>query len=124
VVLFIPSIGGPIPRLGTPQELLAPLLDTGFAIDPLYAVSVLGGGFAIGAILSFRGIPASHSIVAGTVAAVAVLPIVAATSGEPNIVRTSSIYLPIVLGSVGVLGVGVVRAGRVLTPGPIDERDR
>lgn len=123
-VLFIPSIGGPIPRLGTPHELLAPLLGAGIAIDPLYAVSVLGGGFAIGAILSFRGIPASHSVVAGTVAAVAVLPIVAATSGESNIVRMSSIYLPIVLGSVGVFGAGVVRMGRFFTPGPSDERDR
>lgn len=123
-VVFTPSVGGPIPRLGTPHELLAPLLGTGIAIDPLYAVSVLGGGFAIGAILSFRGIPASHSIVAGTVAAVAVLPIVAATAADPNVVRTSSIYLPIVLGSVGILGAGGLRMGRAFTPGLRDERDR
>ena len=112
VLVAIPSIGGPVPRLGTPDGLVATIAGGTAAADPVYLATVGGGGLLVGAWLSLQDAPPSHGFVAGTVAAISVLPIVAAATGDPTAVRTSGFYLPVILGTVGAVGGAIVAVGR------------
>lgn len=110
-----PAVGCPSggPCLGTPEQLVAATLgvDPG-AVAPAYAAVALGGGLLLGGVLGARGAAPPHAFFAGCVASVAGLPVVAAASGEPAVVRTTALYLPVVLGSVAAVGGGVVYALR------------
>lgn len=120
-VVFVPSVGDPLPRLGTPDSLVASPFHVAVGVDPLYAITVLGGGVVIGAILALGGVPASHAVVAGTVATVSTLPIVAATTTDSSTVRTTSLFLPVVLGSAGLLGAIVSNVIPTFQPESTDE---
>lgn len=102
-----PALGCPSGRfcLGTPDTLVAATvgLQAG-AVTPAYAAVALGSGFVIGIALGFRRATPPHGFFAGAVAALSVLPIVAAASGDPSVVRTTALYLPFILGTVAAFG--------------------
>ena len=106
VLLAAPAVGCASggPCLGRPDALVAAVvgLDAG-AVGPAYAAAVLGGGALVGAALGARGAP-PHGFAAGVVAAVGVLPVVASASADPAVVRSTALYLPVLLGVVGAAG--------------------
>lgn len=103
----------PTARLGTPNELVTAVVGLDpTAVAPTYAAVTLGGGFLLGAALALRSAAPPHGFFAGVVAAVSVLPIVAATTATPEVVRTTGLYLPVLLGTVSAAGGGVVIAAR------------
>ncbi|WP_254839830.1 DUF7536 family protein [Natronomonas marina] len=106
-----PAVGCPSGGacLGTPDGLVAAVvgLDPA-AVSTVYAAVVLAGGFLVGAALGVRGAAPPHGVVAGVVAAIATLPLVAAASGDPAVVRSTALYLPVLLGTVGGVGGAVV----------------
>lgn len=110
-----PAVGCPSggPCLGTPERLVAATVgvDPG-AVTPAYAAVTLGGGLLLGVGLGLRDAAPPHGFFAGVVAAVAGLPVVAAATDDPAVVRTTALYLPVVLGTVAALGGGVVYAAR------------
>ena len=114
-LVVAPAVGCPSggPCLGTPERLVAATvgLDLG-AVAPAYAALALGGGLLLGVGLGIRGAAPPHGFFAGVVAAVAALPVVAAATDDPAVVRTTALYLPVVLGAVPALGGGVVYAAR------------
>lgn len=100
--------------LGTPDLLVAATVGLqASAVTPAYAAVALGGGAIVGLALGFRHASPPHGFFAGTVAALSVLPIVAAASGDPSVVRTTALYLPLVLGTVAALGnaAGIAASG-------------
>lgn len=101
------------PCLGTPDQLVAATvgLDPG-AVGVAYALVVLGGGVVVGAAQGLRGAAPPHGFLAGVVACLSTLPIVAAATGDPATVRTTALYLPLVLGTAGAVGGAVVVAVR------------
>lgn len=103
----------PATRLGTPDQLVTAVvgLDAG-AVAPTYAAVTLGGGVLVGVLFALRGATPPHGFFAGVVAAISVLPLVAATTASPELVRTTGLYLPILLGTAGAVGGGVVMAVR------------
>lgn len=108
-----PAVGCPSggPCLDTPEGLVAAVVgaDPG-VVAPSYAAVVVAGGLLVGAVLGRRGASPPHAVAAGVVATVAVLPLVAAASGDPVVVRMTSLYLPALLG-------GVAAAGAAAAPG-------
>lgn len=110
-----PAVGCPAggPCLGTPDELVATAvgLDPG-ATAPAYALVALGGGLLVGVALALRDAAPPHGFFAGAVAAIATLPVVAAATGDPAAVRTTALYLPLVLGAAGACGSALVLAAR------------
>ena len=108
-----PAIGCPSggPCLGTPDRLVAATVGLEFgAVGPAYAAVVLGGGSLLGVVLGLRDAAPPHGFFAGIVAAVAALPVVAAATRDPSVVRVTALYLPVVLGTVAAVGGGVVYA--------------
>ncbi|MEF8914269.1 DUF7536 family protein [Natronomonas sp.] len=106
-VVAAPAVGCPSGGicLGTPDSLVAATVGLqASAAPPAYAVVALGGGAVIGLGLGLRGASPPHGFFAGAVAALSVLPIVAAASGEPDVVRSTALYLPVVLGGVAAVG--------------------
>jgi hypothetical protein len=114
-LVALPAVGCPSggPCLGTPDRLVAATvgLEPG-VVGPAYAAVALGGGLLLGVLLGVRGAAPPHGFFAGCVASVAGLPVVAAASGEPAVVRTTALYLPVVLGTVAAVGGAVVYALR------------
>lgn len=108
-----PAVGCPGGRtcLGTPDELVSAAVAADFGVvAPSYAAVAVGGGLLVGIGLGRRSASPPHGFFAGGVAAMSVLPVVAATSADPEVVRTTALYLPVVLGSVGAVGTAVVFA--------------
>jgi hypothetical protein len=106
-VVAAPAVGCPSGGtcLGTPDSLVAATVGLqASAAPPAYAVVALGGGAVIGVGLGLREASPPHGFFAGTVAALSVLPIVAAASGESEVVRSTALYLPVVLGVVATVG--------------------
>jgi hypothetical protein len=116
LVVAAPAVGCPSGGtcLGTPDSLVAATvgLQVG-AVTPAYAAVALGGGALVGLALGIRGVSPPHGFFAGAVAALSVLPIVAAASGVPDVVRTTALYLPFVLGTVAAVGnaAGIAASG-------------
>jgi len=112
-VVAAPAVGCPAGRacLDTPDHLVAAAvgLDAG-AVVPMYAALVVGSGLVLGAALGRHGAAPPHAFFAGCVAAVGALPVVAAAAGDPVVVRTTALYLPVFLGGTGALGGGVAVA--------------
>ena len=109
-----PAVGCPSGRfcLGTPGGLAGAVVGLDPAAVPAaYAVVALGGGVLVGALLARRGAAPPHGFLAGIVATVSSLPVVAAASGDPAAVRTAALYLPILLGGTCAAGGAVVVAG-------------
>jgi hypothetical protein len=115
-LVALPAVGCPSggPCLGTPNRLVAAVL----ALDPtlvssVYAGGVLVGGLLIGFVLGLRGAAPPHGFFAGVVASMSTLIIVAATTADPTALRSTALYLPILLGTTGALGgaVAVVTGG-------------
>lgn len=110
-----PAIGCPSGGfcLGTPERLVAATvgLDPG-AVSAAYATVALGGGFLVGVALGLRAAAPPHGFFAGCVASVSVLPIVAAATTDPEALRATALYLPVVLGGLAALGGGIVYAFR------------
>jgi hypothetical protein len=101
--------GGPC--LGTPDRLVVATVGLAFgAVSLAYAAVTLGGGLALGLVLGSRGAAPPHGFFAGCVAAASALPVVAAAAGDPVVVRTTALYLPVVLGTTAAAGSGVVLA--------------
>lgn len=107
VLVAAPAAGCPsgAPCLDTPDHLVAALvgLDPG-AVAAAYVVAIAVGGLSIGGALGLRGAGAPHGFGAGVVAAIAVLPVVAAAAGDPSVVRTTALALPVLLGAIGAIG--------------------
>lgn len=113
VLVAAPAVACPSggPCLGTPDELVeaAVSLDPG-STGAAYAIATLGGGLLVGVALALRDAAPPHGFFAGTVAAVGALPVVAAATGDPVVVRTTALYLPVILGTVGACGGALVLA--------------
>jgi hypothetical protein len=112
-VVAAPAVGCPSGGacLGTPDRLVAATvgLDPA-AVGPAYAAVALGGGLAVGIALGVRGAAPPHAFFAGCVATASALPVVAAAAGDPVVVRSTALYLPMLLGSVAALGNGIALA--------------
>ncbi len=94
---------------GTPDGLTAAIVGLDPAAVPTaYAVVVLGGGAAVGGALVAAGGAPPHGFLGGIVAAIVSLPIVAAITATPELVRAAGVYLPAVLGTAGAAGGAVV----------------
>ncbi|WP_197425144.1 hypothetical protein, partial [Natronomonas sp. CBA1123] len=94
--------GGPC--LGTPDQLVAATLALDSSlVAPAYAGVVVVGGLLVGVALGLRGAAPSHGFFAGVAAAMSTLVVVAAT-GDPSAVRSTALYLPVLLGTVGAVG--------------------
>ena len=114
-LVAIPAVGCPSggPCLGTPDRLVAATVGLeAAAVASAYAAVALGGGLLLGVALAVRGAAPPHGFFAGCVASVSALPVVAAAAGEPGVVRTTALFLPVVLGTVAAAGGGVVYALR------------
>jgi hypothetical protein len=115
VLVAAPAVGCPSGGfcLGEPHRLVAAVVgfDPG-AIGGAYAAVVLGGGVLVGAALGVRGAAPPHGFFAGIVATVGALPLVAAAAGDPAVVRSTALYLPVLLGGAGALGGAAVLAVR------------
>lgn len=115
VLVAAPAVACPSggPCLGTPNELVASgaALDPG-AVAPAYVIVTLGGGLLVGVGLALRDAAPPHGFFAGAVAAISALPVVAAATGDPAVVRTTALYLPVLLGTVGACGGALVIAAR------------
>jgi hypothetical protein len=99
--------------LGTPNTLVAATVGVDpAAVAPAYALVALGGGLLVGIALGFRSVTPPNAFFAGIVATVATLPVVAAATGSPETVRSTALYLPILLGGVAALGSAIVVAVR------------
>lgn len=106
-VVAVPAVGCPSAMgcLGTPDSLVVAVL--GFApgaVATAYLAVVVVGGLLVGGGLGLYGAAPSHGFAAGVVAAIAALPVVAAASGDPGVVGTTALYLPVLLGAVGAVG--------------------
>lgn len=107
IAVAAPAIGCPSGGfcLGTPDSLVAATVGLqASAAAPTYAVVALGGGAVVGVGLGLRGASPPHGFFAGAVAALSVLPTVAAASASPDIVRMTALYLPVILGTVAAVG--------------------
>lgn len=113
LLIAAPAVACPSggPCLDTPDRLVAATvgLDPG-AVAPAYAAVAVGGGLLVGVGLALRDAAPPHGFFAGVVAAGSSLPIVAAATGDPAVVRTTALYLPIVLGTAGACGGALVIA--------------
>lgn len=114
-VLAAPAAGCPAGGscLDTPDRLVAAVvgLDPG-AVAPSYVAVVATGGLAVGAAIGLRGATPANAVASGGVAAVATLPIAAATAGDPDTVRTTALYLPVLAGGLAGIGAAAVLAAR------------
>jgi len=112
-VLAAPAVGCPSggPCLDTPNRLVAAV--TG--LDPSglaagYLAVVVVGGLAVGAALGWRGLSPPNAVAAGGIAAVAMLPLAAAAAGDPGVIRTTAVYLPVLAGTVSGIGAAAALA--------------
>lgn len=106
-LVAVPAVGCPADGfcLGTPDELAVAILsfDTTL-VAPAYAVTALLGGAIVGFGVGLRGAGPAHGFFGGVVATASTLPVVAAATGDPEIVRTTALYLPVILGAAGTFG--------------------
>ena len=117
VVVAAPAVGCPSGGacLGTPDQLVAATLALDSSlVAPAYATVVVVGGLLVGFGLGVRGTAPPHGFFAGVVAAMSTLVVVAAATGEPSAVRSTALYLPVLLGTVGAVGgaISVTLRGR------------
>jgi len=114
-VVALPAVGCPAGGacLGTPDRLVAATvaLDSSL-VAPAYAGVVVVGGLLVGVALGLRGAAPSHGFFAGVAAAMSTLVVVAAATGQPSAVRSTALYLPVILGAVGAVGGAVATVGR------------
>lgn len=114
-LLAAPAVGCPSggPCLDTPDRLVAAVvgLDPG-AVAVTYAAVVGIGCLLVGSVLGVREASPPHGIAAGVMAAIAVLPLAAAASGDPVAVRSTAVWLPVLLGALGAIGGAAGRAAR------------
>ncbi len=111
VILAAPAVGCGSNGLclGTPDRLVAAVLGVNSGLAPLaYLVISLGVGIGIGSGLAVRDVSPSHGFFAGSIAAASTLPLVAATSTDPGVVRTTALYLPLLLGTISAVAGAVV----------------
>lgn len=119
-VVALPAVGCPTGGLclGTPDQLVAATF--GFdasAVSPAYGLLTLGGALVLGAALGGRGATPPNGFLPGVVAVLSTLPIVAAASGDPSVVRSTAFSLPMVLGGVGAVGCALALVVRRRAPG-------
>jgi hypothetical protein len=119
VAVAAPAVGCPSGGvcLGTPDALVTAVLGPQVGVvSPAYAAVALGGGVVVGLALGLRAASPPHGFFAGAVAALSVLPVVAAASGDPAVVRRTALYLPLVLGGTGAVANAVgIAASRSLS---------
>lgn len=109
-LVALPAVGCPAGGfcLGTPNQVVAATV--GFdatAISPAYALVTVGGALVVGGVLGIRGATPTNGFLPGAVAALSTLPVVAAATGEPSVVRSTALYLPMVVGLAGAFGCGL-----------------
>lgn len=106
-LVAVPAVGCPTGGfcLGTPDHVVTASVGLdATAVSPAYALTTVGGAVVVGAALGFRGATPTNGFLPGAVAALSTLPVVAAAAGDPSVVRSTALYLPMVLGLVGAVG--------------------
>lgn len=120
MLLAIPAVGCPTGGfcLGTPDQVVAATVGLdATAVSFAYALVAVGGVLAVGAVLGVRGATPTNGFLPGVVATLSTLPVVAAAAGDPSVVRSTALYLPIVLGLVGAFGSVLALVVRRRVPG-------
>lgn len=97
------AVGSACPGSPVGLALLVATGDPG-VVPAGYATAVIVAGLAIGGSLVTLDAAPPHGFLAGAVAGLAALPVVAASAGDPGLLRTGGPTLPLALGVVGAVG--------------------